>query len=157
MQGKTENDDLIERSFPRLTQNGFALTSEQTPDYNCVAWAAGEKNRWWWPDALGVSYWPPGVTRSEDLFAFITAFEQLDYQPCKSGDREEGCEKIAVYVAPSSGVPIHLARQLENGRWTSKIGCIEDIEHDLEDLCGEQYGHIGAFMKRKREASSKRQ
>ncbi len=41
------------------------------------------------------------------------------------------------------------ARQLETGKWTSKIGLNEEIEHDmLEDLAGPAYGHVTTFMKR---------
>lgn len=38
------------------------------------------------------------------------------------------------------GIPSHAARQLPNGRWTSKCGQAEDIEHDLRDLEGRLYG-----------------
>ncbi len=46
------------------------------------------------------------------------------------------------------GVPEHAARQLANGRWTSKLGRAEDIEHQLHDLEGEVYGTVALLMKR---------
>ena len=30
------------REFPRLTATNHRVTSAATPEYNCVAWAAGE-------------------------------------------------------------------------------------------------------------------
>lgn len=49
-----------------------------------------------------------------------------------------------------------MARQLPNGRWTSKLGEVEDIEHDLSDLEYESddnpycYGLASIFMMRKK-------
>ncbi|MCI0637958.1 MAG: hypothetical protein L0Y72_23715 [Gemmataceae bacterium] len=39
-------------------------------------------------------------------------------------------------------MPTHAARQLPTGRWSSKLGPSEDIEHDLHALEGEIYGTI---------------
>jgi hypothetical protein len=45
-------------------------------------------------------------------------------------------------------VPKHAARQLPSGRWTSKLGPMEDIEHALHDLTGMAYGSVVLVMKR---------
>ena len=45
----------IEAAFPALVGTGYFVTSPATPEYNCIAWAAGETDRWWWPDPMGVS------------------------------------------------------------------------------------------------------
>jgi hypothetical protein len=49
---------------------------------------------------------------------------------------------VALY-ADGQGVPLHAARQWPDGRWTSKLGAMEDIEHALQDLVGSEYG--GSF------------
>ena len=50
---------------------------------------------------------------------------------------------------------MHAALQLGSGIWTSKLGTGEDIEHDApENLAGPCYGHVTAFMKRKRVSSA---
>ena len=54
--------------FAKLRSGGFRLTSKRTVQYNCIAWAAGDSSRWWWPRPGG--YWPPGATRTETLKAF---------------------------------------------------------------------------------------
>jgi hypothetical protein len=42
-----------------------------------------------------------------------------------------------------------IARQLSNGKWTSKLGQDEDIEHEnLEGLVGEIYGSVVCIMKK---------
>jgi hypothetical protein len=43
---------------------------------------------------------------------------------------------------------MHAARQLPGGRWTSKLGNREDIEHDLNAVSGEAYGTVVMVLKR---------
>lgn len=55
-------------------------------------------------------------------------------------------KKVAIY-ADQRGIPTHMARQLENGMWTSKCGELEDIEHEtLEALQGFLYGSPIQFL-----------
>ena len=40
-------------------------------------------------------------------------------------------------------------RQLPDGRWTSKLGKAEDIEHESpDDVAGRIYGEVDEFLKR---------
>ncbi|SRR6266436_5257554 len=134
--------------FPRLAPPAtFEITSPRTRAYNCVAWAAGDTQRKWWPDRMNVAYWPRGVPREATLPAFIAAYATLGYEVCASGEIEGGFEKIAIYAKPA-GTPAHAARQLPNGKWTSKLGDEEDIEHDLQCLKCMRYGEVRQFMKR---------
>ena len=80
------------------------------------------------------------------MSAFRDAFASLGYTVCDSEELEAGHEKIALLAL--AGVPKHAARQLPSGRWTSKLGLLEDIEHDLHDLEGTQYGSVIIIMKR---------
>jgi hypothetical protein len=125
------------------------VTSPPTLDYNCVAWVAGDTTRWWWPDPDAhndTSYWPPGVSEEETVEAFAAAFTTLGYAPASDDALEPGFEKLALFAA--GGTPTHLARQLPNGRWTSKLGRREDIEHELQALCGDIYGKVVLVMRR---------
>ena len=129
--------------FPDLTD--FSVTSPQEKRYNCIAWAAGGVNRWWWPSS--VSFWPAGVPQEESVSAFIQAFRTLKYEPCNSGSLENGFEKVAIYAL--SLTVTHMARQLSSGRWTSKIGELEDIEHaSPAELEGPRYGTVVQYMRR---------
>jgi hypothetical protein len=57
---------------------------------------------------------------------------------------------VALYRHPEFGIE-HVARQLRSGKWTSKLGDWEDIEHDDPyALECEDYGKIAKFMKRRR-------
>ena len=126
----------------------FKITSPQSRAYNCIAWAAGESHRWWWPDKMRTHYWPKEVPCEPTLVAFVAAYRLLGYEPCDGGNLEPGFEKIAIFVRPS-GTPGHAARQLANGKWTSKLGPLQDIEHDLEGVECNSYGVVRQFLKRR--------
>ena len=136
----------LEMAFPALASGNYAVTGPAGSDYNCIAWAAGESDRWWWPDPLGLNFWPPEITRLETIDSFRLAFEALGFANAKNDQPEPGMEKIAIFA--QGGKPTHMARQLENGRWTSKMGQSEDIEHALRDLEGVLYGEVALFMGR---------
>jgi hypothetical protein len=107
----------------------WRMTSPESVDYNCIAWAAGEDDRFWWPDLLGIGYWPPGAVRRETLDAFVEAYGTLGYAVCADGILEEGFEKVALFTR--AGKPTHAARQLRSGAWTSKLGCRGSWMRDL--------------------------
>jgi len=134
--------------FPLLAETQYQETSPATPEYNCIAWAAAEDTDWWWPDVFGDYYWPPDAPRVETMEAFVVAYGLLGYKPCETADLEPGYEKIALY-RDSQDQPTHAARQLPSGKWTSKLGQLEDIEHDtLDGLDGDLYGRVGQILKR---------
>ncbi len=129
------------------------MSSERDDLYNCVAWAAGVTTEWWWPVGAERTYWPAGVPCEVTLEAFRDAFATLGYAVCAGEELEPGFLKIALF-ASAEGVPRHAARQLESGRWTSKLGRMEDIEHALHDLEGTLYGSVALIMKRPRAAAN---
>ncbi len=138
----------LEWLFPGLRGTTFRVTSPPDRSYNCIAWAAGVSDGWWWP--LGDpddTRWPDGVARAVTLDAFRDAFTALGYVPCDGERAEAGFEKVAIF-ASLRGTPTHAARQLPSGRWTSKLGNAEDIEHDLRALEGDIYGTVVLILKR---------
>jgi hypothetical protein len=137
----------IEKAFPGLCKTGYEITSSRDRGYNCISWAAGDDERWWWPAAFPFAYWPEGAAAEETLEAFIQAFSTLGYECCDTDAYEAGYERIALYV-DSHGHPTHGARQLEDGRWSSKLGKLEDITHTLEGLQGALYGAVAQVMRR---------
>lgn len=139
--------------FPHLSKNNYSITSPATGKYNCIAWAAGDTRRKWWPDSAGIGYWPSSALRKETLQAFQDAYSTLEYEPCTDATLEPDVQKIAIYARKDAAgeVPTHAAIQQENGRWSSKIGDCEDIEHELpESLEGGLYGCVVAYMARPR-------
>jgi len=102
---------------------------------------------------MGTGYWPAGVDRSETIDAFLRAYGTVGYRLCFDGLLESGIEKIALYVKgePGSEVPTHAALQLEDGRWTSKLGPFEDIRHSSDaDVEGPIYGRVYCYLARPR-------
>ncbi len=143
----------MEDCFPELALTGYSVTSPQTPRYNCIAWAAGDTRRWWWPDPSPFAYWPPSIPRGNTLQRFIEAFRTLGSEPCGDVDLEPDVEKIAVY-ADEDGSPTQAARQLVTGAWTSKLGREEDIEHRAPSgVEGQEYGYVVLTLKRPRRST----
>jgi hypothetical protein len=71
----------------------------------------------------------------------------LGFEECADESSEPGFERVALYG--SGLVYTHAARQLPSGKWTSKLGKAEDIEHDApDDLAGGVYGEVVQFMRR---------
>lgn len=141
-------DPNIEALFPSLLRNGYEIQSPDDPAYNCIAWAASNTTRWWWPLSLGGYYWPPSVPMAVTLDSFIKAFEEQGYSVCETAELEAGYEKIAIY-ADSNSIPTHAARQVPSGSWTSKLGSMSDIEHGtLEGLEGSAYGSARLILRR---------
>src|SRR5262245_55040082 len=105
--------------FPNL--RNYQQTSHATPAYNCVAWAAEDTQRFWWPNPSPPYYWPPGMPREATEARFVEVFRTLGYEPCSDGSLEVGWQKVVIYT-DVFGAPTHMARQLNTGLWTSKLG-----------------------------------
>ena len=137
----------LEDIFPKLEGSSYKVTSPCDDKYNCIAWAAGDASKWWWPGAGGKEYWPSHAPRTETLDAFRQVFAAHCYSECTGEDLESDFEKIVIF-ADAAGLPLHAARQMPSGKWISKIGEREDIEHALHDLGGNEYGPVVQLMKR---------
>ncbi len=141
----------IDEIFPALAKGGFQITSAVDKRHNCIAanTGAGDTAKWWWPLPADVPevYWPAGVLRVETLTACRDAFASIGFVDCDDGDVEAGIEKIVIF-SNDQDVPLHAAKQQAKGRWTSKLGERDDIEHSLPDLEGVVYGAVARIMKR---------
>ena len=161
----------LENVFPCLAAAGYEETSKETGRppkrgaYNCIAWAAHDTHRWWWPDQD--SYWPFWVQKRETVDCFVESFRWLGYRECESSRHEFAFEKVALYAMHVSGNPMtppkslndfhdwepkHMARQLPDGTWTSKAGEHEDLTHftlDAVESYGQRYWdfRVGLFKR----------
>ncbi len=65
-------EEHYDREFPNLRAAGWTRTSEPA-NYNCIAFAAGDTSRYWWPNPFypdaSDSYWPDGAPNLETLEA----------------------------------------------------------------------------------------
>ena len=137
--------------FPWLPNaRDYRITSEYDANYNCFAWVLEDTSRW--IDPTDPNTWPGDLTRENTVPSLFELFRNAGYAPCANGELQDGYEKIAIYALDDE--PTHAARQLDTGRWTSKLGKYEDIEHATpEELQGDewdQYGRISGFMSRPR-------
>jgi hypothetical protein len=131
--------------FPNLNRLNHHVTSPADIRYNCAAWAAGDNGKWW--DRF--QYWPEGAPRSDDVSAAQAAFVSVGFTPCSDGKNEGRIEKIAIYH--KNGRWTHVARQLPDGQWTSKLGRAQDICHrTVAALFSDAYGRAVVYMKRAR-------
>jgi hypothetical protein len=137
-----------QQDYPNLTaSNHRDIITTPDSKYNCIAWAAGIDNDWWDP-ATGRT-WPGNAPRDYQVTSLVIVYESMGFEPCANGSLEDGIEKIAIYAKGPEYM--HAARQLETGKWTSKMGDGERIEIDTpEDLAGPAFGQVAAYMKRKR-------
>jgi hypothetical protein len=136
----------LSRDFPQLSRSSKPA-SPATTTYNCIAWALGLNDRWWWPQNPD-AYWPLTCPEEVTIPAFKAVFAVFGFEQCKDGRLENGYEKIALYAKWNQ--PTHAARQLRSGQWTSKCGRNVDIEHKLRELEGEKYGHVVMYFRRAR-------
>ena len=138
----------LQGKFPRLTAQNHEVTSPADLNYNCVSWAAHEDGRRWDPNPHE-GYWPDDVARDVTVGTFVELFQALGFEVCADPSLEIGYEKIAIYGLADEFK--HVARQLESGAWTSKLGDFEDIEHDdLSSLVSLSYGRPIRFLRRTR-------
>lgn len=144
-----ELSDHQRARLPGLKPGRYHVSSPETDEYNCFAWAAHADDEWWEPSGNPRHYWPDDVPRTLTLESFIAIYEREGFEPCDTHIHEFGYEKVAIYLA-SDGLPSHAARQLPDGRWTSKLGEWPDIEHDSpEVLEGDYYGQVSSVMRRR--------
>lgn len=133
----------IEQQFPDAVGR-FLVTSKPDESHNCIAYAAGVEDEWW---SYRTGYkWP--AFRSPLTNSLVAVFATQGYVKCKSPKLESRYKKVALYER--NGIWTHAARQEPNGKWKSKLGIDEDIEHDTpECLCGDYYGMLHCIMRKR--------
>ena len=136
----------IEGLFPNLAGSGFEITGEASNEYNCIAWVLGITTERWDCDRPE-SYWPPSVPRDNRVETLMQLYAGQGFSVCEDDALEPDYEKIAMYAFV--GQFTHVARQLDAGRWTSKLGNREVISHPSPaNLSGGLYGNVHCIMRR---------
>ena len=141
------NGSNLLQIFPNLATTQFKITSPPSNFYNCIAWAYGRSDIKIWPNAIRGYLWPADIPRTETIEAFVQLFESQGFSICDDSLLVPGHEKIAIF-ADANKIPQHAAKQLSNGRWSSKLGKLEDIEHEISGVEESEYGTAVVFMVR---------
>ena|SRR2546427_8820520 len=160
---ESESREEIESDFPKLRNVPYRIASDKNPRYNCVAFAAGDHERFW--QNLGHPtkgyFWPHGFSDDETVDGWVRVFRLLNFEVSTKEEAGSGFEVIAIY-GTHEGNATHVATRKGNDPWMSKLGKGHDIEHEtLEFLeCTVQhaseyehdpcYGRVAVYMKRKR-------
>ena len=134
--------------FPNLTGDNHVVTSSESLRYNCIAWSYdGSQTRAMWPAIPDDYFWPDGVREEESVNSFASLFQRIGYVVCPSFEHEAGFQKIVIYAEDDD--PLHVAHELPSGRWSSKLGDWEDIEHESPmTLADGRYGRPVVAMRR---------
>lgn len=162
MLNSAENKNAIIKAFPLLINDKIFKIEDNSPNYNCIAWAALVTDCWW--DKLPIdkrpSYryidgvkvdWPFSVDDEFSTRVLIEIFENLKFEICETGGYEEGFKKVVIYE--KDGEATHMARQItwskNKGTWTSKLGPSFRISHETpKSLEGNIYGYAVIYMKK---------
>lgn len=148
--------ELVE-IFPGLRGAKPKVTSPIDGNYNCAAWVIDDTSRWWEPFGIILPapsppyHWPPELPQDNSADTFVRFFELHGYERADDESIEDGYTKIAIYV--QDGEFRHVARQISENVWSSKIGGQEDIRHELRavETSGPYgYGTASIFMRRPR-------
>jgi hypothetical protein len=130
----------VEAACPRLKQTQYDILRTSAKTYNCIGWALGTSTDWVWPG-----------TSVADFDHLTAAFgyhriQTLDFR------LDMGLKKIVLYGKWVDGKwePTHMARQMPDGTWTSKLGKLPLIRHlRPSDLNGTSYGKpIAVYVRR---------
>ncbi len=145
-----EARNWVERLFTHV-DSSFVITSLYEPCYNCIAYVLDDQDNIWWPSEAD-SRWPDDIELTEHVSSFIEMLRTHRYEKCENGAIEYGNDKIALFTR--DGFVKHAARQLANGRWSSKLGAGYDISHaTLTEIEGKRYGNATHFFRRRHEDS----
>ena len=129
-----------------MAGSGYEITGGASEEYNCIASAVGVTAPWWGYRNPG-DYWPPSLPLNQEVGTIMQLFANEGYSVCDGDTREPGYEKIAIYAFV--GQFTHVARQLDDGRWTSKLGNREVVTHPSpENLAQGIYGNVHCIMRR---------
>ena len=149
----TENRNKLICYFPKLNSDPhFKITSENTTDYNCIAWAMGFDDRWVEPPSPhkpsdGRSVWWPVNARSDMSYeALISAFQEVGFKICTETNVHEGYDVVVLYG--DGGIWTHASRIISLNEEHSKFGESWDGIHGRQMFDGTSYGNPYAYMKR---------
>jgi hypothetical protein len=143
-----ERDPELEYDCPGLASAGYAIKSAADPWYNCVAFAVGDLENFWYDAKVNGYYWPPGCASADTIEGWVEVFLRHGYTDALlDGSFQSEFEKVAIYG--SANHPEHVARQTSSGTWVSKMGRGHDIEHyTLTAVESEIMGSVMKIMKR---------
>jgi hypothetical protein len=150
---------LFKTKWPNaLEGENFVFSSLKKTGYNCIGFALGEEGKDLMMTAFAkrLDLGQVGLSK-ERLNHSVKAYAKIfagfyGFEECNDGSYEAGFDKIVLYEGLDEDHEIsfsHVAIQVDEKYWKSKLAWCEDVEHTLDALNGPMYGHPVMFMKRK--------
>jgi hypothetical protein len=135
----------IERDFPLLIGKEYELSDENF-NYNCLAYALGDENRWWEPPRMSGRYWPDGFASDTTVATVESILRVSGFTEELEPSATPITHAVAIYAEGNEWT--HFARFSE-GEWSSKLGEGHDVQGvQLEDLEGLVYGKVLKILAR---------
>jgi hypothetical protein len=88
-----KNKYLSLDSLPNSHIEPLVITSIDTGDYNCIAWALENNSRFYWTGPKEFFYWEDDLPREESIDSFVQLFVKYGYSICPNALKEKGCVK----------------------------------------------------------------
>lgn len=157
----------IEYWFPNtVNADVLEITSPKALTYNCVAWSLGIDSHWVEPylpfgaKVMPWAVWPNTEDQGLAIKTYVKMFRGEGFVKASRGNLEVGFDKIVIYWDKASENFTHVARQMDDGRWWSKLGRASDVQHVKPDTLGpigspSGYGEVWGYMKRPKGAANK--
>lgn len=138
----------LDTLFKNLKPGAYSITSREDIRYNCVAWANDDTAMWWDHIPGPGHYWPRRVPKGRTAEIYVRLFTDRGYANTENRAYEDGYEKVAIF-RNANGDFSHVAKMLPSGAWTSKLGLLQDIEHETLEVLLPEYGEIFEYLRRK--------
>jgi hypothetical protein len=143
--GKRKSNHLSLVQFPNSFIEPLTITSPETPQYNCVAWALGDTEHWWEADEDYL--WLDTSEFDNSLSTMQSFFHYFGFKPIDKPNFKNKIEKIALFS--DDGIYCtHVAKQLSTKIWTSKLGVSHDVTHTLAALEEGIYGNVVMILQK---------
>lgn len=131
---------------PLKNDPNYKLTSPETFEYNCIAFAMGMLDRWIDSSDIPWHWWPP-VRKDTSPSSLVEAFKYFGFEECGMDDKvDEQYDKVALYKDDIQWT--HAAKVVADGEYHSKFGASFDGHHSGGDVLKAKYGSVFLIMRR---------
>jgi hypothetical protein len=143
--GKDTRNLLMDKSFPNSFLEPLEISSPETGDYNCLAWALNDNSKWY--ESEDDYCWFDKIDRDNKLSTIQKIFEQIGFNLTRNSEYQVDIERVALFSTDNIDCS-HLARQIGKNVWTSKLGSSYDVNHTLRAIEDGIYGNPILFLER---------
>jgi hypothetical protein len=135
----------VEQDFPALMGMKYDLSDEDF-NYNCLAYALGDRRNWWEPPKGYAQYWPPGYPNDVSVQTVESIIKDYGFTVDSDADSTPETDAIAIYAEGNEWT--HFAK-FSAGSWSCKLGEGHDVVGvPKEHFEGKLYGKVVKVLSR---------